>query len=161
MLPSSITPYTTTLAFYFVQSLGHPLPLQWNISSMKAEILFCFVFIHFFTDTPWEYIHSAWYKQRKSVCSINLKCDFFSHTCSDGHMHAQLFQSCPTLWDPMDFSLLGSSVHRDSPGKNNGVGCYALLQGIFPTQGSNTRLLHLLHSQAGSLPLVPPGKHIQ
>ena len=33
-----------------------------------------------------------------------------------------------------------------------------LLQGIFPTQGSNLRLLRLLHWQAGSLPLAPPGK---
>ena len=30
----------------------------------------------------------------------------------------------------------------DSPGKNTGVGCHALLQGIFPTQGSNPALLH-------------------
>ena len=29
----------------------------------------------------------------------------------------------------------------DSPGKNTGVGCHALLQGIFPTQGSNPALL--------------------
>ena len=46
-------------------------------------------------------------------------------------------QSCPTLCDPVDCSPAGSSVHGDSPGKNTGVGCYALLQGIFPTQGSN------------------------
>ena len=38
-------------------------------------------------------------------------------------------QSCPTLCDPMDCSPPGSSVHGDSPGKNPGVGCYALLQG--------------------------------
>ena len=38
-------------------------------------------------------------------------------------------QSCPTLCDPMYYSLLGSSVHADSPGKNTGVGCHALLQG--------------------------------
>ena len=44
------------------------------------------------------------------------------------------------------------------PGKNTGVGCHALLQGIFPTQGSNLYLLCLLHWQAGSLPLAPPGK---
>jgi len=37
----------------------------------------------------------------------------------------------------MDCHLPGSSVHGDSPGKNNGVGCHALLQGIFPTQGLN------------------------
>ena len=36
----------------------------------------------------------------------------------------------------------GSSVHRDSPSKNIGVGCYALLQGIFPTQGLNSGLPH-------------------
>ena len=46
----------------------------------------------------------------------------------------------------------------DSPGKNTGVGFHALLQGIFLTQGSNPHLLRLLHWQAGSLPLVPPGK---
>ena len=46
----------------------------------------------------------------------------------------------------------------DSPGKNTGVGCHALLQGIFPTQGSNPCLLGLLHRQAESLPLAPAGK---
>ena len=51
-------------------------------------------------------------------------------------------QSCPTLFDPMDCSLPGSSVHGDSPGKNTGVGCCALLQGIFPTQGLNPGLAH-------------------
>ena len=48
----------------------------------------------------------------------------------------------------------------DSPGKNTGVGCHALLQGIVPTQGLNLRLLCLLHWQAGPLPLAPPGKPI-
>ena len=43
-------------------------------------------------------------------------------------------QSALTLCDPMDCSLPGSSVHGDSPGKNTGVGCHALFQGIFPTQ---------------------------
>ena len=43
---------------------------------------------------------------------------------------------------PMDCSPPGSSVHGDSPGKNTGVGCHALLQGIFPTQGSNPGLLY-------------------
>ena len=46
----------------------------------------------------------------------------------------------------------------DSPGKNTGVGCQALLQEIFPTQGSNPHLLCLLHWQLGSLPLTPPEK---
>ena len=40
---------------------------------------------------------------------------------------------------------------RLSPGKNTGVGCHALLQGMFPTQTSNLHLLHLLHWQADAL----------
>ena len=37
-------------------------------------------------------------------------------------------------------------------------GLHALFQGIFPTQGPNLCLLHLLNLQADSLPLVPHGK---
>ena len=46
--------------------------------------------------------------------------------------------------DPLqpDCSLPGSSVHGDSPGKNTGVGCHALLQVIIPIQGSNPGLPH-------------------
>ena len=36
--------------------------------------------------------------------------------------------------------------------------CHALRQGIFSTQGSNLRLLRLLHWQQGSFPLAPPEK---
>ena len=43
-------------------------------------------------------------------------------------------QLCPTLCDPMDCSLPGSSLRGDSPGKNTGVGCHARLQGISPTK---------------------------
>ena len=64
-------------------------------------------------------------------------------------------QSCLTICETMDCSPSGSSAHGDSPGKNTGVGCHALLQGIFLTQESNS---HLLHWQADSLPAEPPGK---
>ena len=67
-------------------------------------------------------------------------------------------QSYPTLCGPMDHNPPGSSVHGIFPGKNTGVHCHALLQRIFPTQESNLHLLSLLYWQAGSLPLVPPGK---
>ena len=60
-------------------------------------------------------------------------------------MHAKLFQPRLTLRGPMRGSPPGSSVRGDSPGKNTAVGCCALLQGISPTQGSNLRLLWLLH----------------
>ena len=60
-------------------------------------------------------------------------------------------QSCLSLCDPMDCNLPGSSVLGNSPGKNTRMGCHALLQGIFPTQGSNPGLIsrqilyHLSH----------------
>ena len=62
-------------------------------------------------------------------------------------------QLCVTLCDPMDGSPRGSSVHGLFSGKNTGVGSHSLLQGIFPTQGSNLYLW-----QVDSLPLMPPGK---
>ena len=51
-------------------------------------------------------------------------------------------QSCLTLCNPLDCSPPGSSVHGDSPGKNIGVDCHALLQGILPSQGSNPGIPH-------------------
>ena len=55
----------------------------------------------------------------------------------------------------MNCSLLGSSLSGISTGKNTRVGCHFLLWGIFPTQGLNLHLLHLLHWQARPLPQVP------
>ena len=67
----------------------------------------------------------------------------------------------PTVCDPMGCSLIGSSVHGISqmrilafPGENTGVGCHFLVQGIFPTQGSNP---HLLNWQEESLLLTHEG----
>ena len=54
----------------------------------------------------------------------------------------------------MNCGPTSSSVpERDFPGRNNGVGCHFLLQGIFLTQWSNLHLLHLLQWQVDSLPL--------
>ena len=40
-------------------------------------------------------------------------------------------QGCSVMSEAVDCSPPGSSVHKDSPGKNTGVGCHFLLQGIF------------------------------
>ena len=55
-----------------------------------------------------------------------------------------------TVCDPMDCSPPGASV-RGISRENIRLGCHFLLQGIFPTQGSNPSLLSL---QADSLPLI-------
>ena len=57
-------------------------------------------------------------------------------------------QSCPIHCEPSRLFLL---CPRNFSGKNTGVGCYFLLQGIFPTQGSNPCLLCFLHWQVDSL----------
>ena len=64
-------------------------------------------------------------------------------------------RSCLTLCDPLDCSPPGSSVHGNSPSKNTGVGCYSLLQGIFPDPGIELRRPAL---QANSLLFEWAGK---
>ena len=51
-----------------------------------------------------------------------------------------VIQSYPTLCKPINCSLPGSSVHKDSLGKNTGVRCHTLLQVVFPNQGLNMGL---------------------
>ena len=60
-------------------------------------------------------------------------------------MCAKSLQSCLTLWDSMDCVPVRILCPWDSPGKDTGGECHALLQGIFLTQGLNPHLLRLLH----------------
>ena len=68
---------------------------------------------------------------------------------NSSYMHAQLLshvQLFETLW-----TVAGQApLSMDFPGKNTGVVCHFLLQGICPTQGSDLYLLRLLHWQADS-----------
>ena len=65
--------------------------------------------------------------------------------------HARLFETPWTVahQDPLSIGFSRQKYWR---------GCHSLFQGIFPTRGSNLNLLCLLHWQASSLPLVPPGR---
>ena len=83
--------------------------------------------------------------------------------------HSHSSSVVTTVWVPSRFSrvwlfaTLWTVAHqaplsRDSPGKNTGVICHALLQEIFPMQGLNPCFLCLLHWQVDSLSWVPPGK---
>ena len=92
---------------------------------------------------------SCFYELRTNQWSV------FSHyvcTCS-------VTQSCPTLCNPWTVthqSPLSMEISRQEY-CNNGVGCHFFLHGIFPTQGSNSCLLYLLHWQEGSLLLSHVG----
>ena len=90
----------------------------------------------------------AWGGQSTGVSALASFLPKKSQGWSPSEWTGKSLQSCPTLGNPMDCSSpLGSSVHGDSPHKNTGVGCHALLHGIFLTQGSNPHLLRLLHWQ--------------
>ena len=51
-------------------------------------------------------------------------------------------QPCPTFCNPMGCQDPPSRILQNSPGKNTGMDCHALLQGIFPTQGTNPGFPH-------------------
>ena len=70
------------------------------------------------------------YALHQSESAIDIQACMLSHFCN--------VQLC----NPMDCSPPDSSVHGNSLGKNTGVGCHALLQGIFLTWGLNQCLLH-------------------
>ena len=85
-------------------------------ASVKFKInAFLFCYMKYFTEGP------------RDLCACVLSC----FSC------LQLFV---TLW-----TVAHQAPLWDSPGKNTGVGCHALLQGIFLTQVSNSHLLRLLH----------------
>ena len=85
------------------------------------------------------------------LTSLDL-CVIMAQGCMLSHFsHVQPFA---TLWTVAHQAPLSMG----SPGKNPGVGCRVLLQGIFLVQGSNLSLLCLLHWLADSLPLASPGK---
>ena len=74
-------------------------------------------------------------------------------------LSAKSLQLHPTR-RPHRLQLVRPLCPWDPPGKNTGMGCHALLQGLFLTRGLNLRLLHLLSRQVGSLPLVSLGHNV-
>ena len=81
-----------------------------------------------------------WFKTGKGVQRLYGECHY-------GYLTLMCYVlSCPVMSHSLQplglYSLPGSPVHQDSPGKYTGVGCHVLLQGIFPTQGWNPGFLH-------------------
>ena len=75
--------------------------------------------------------------KKKHVCVCVCVC-IYMYVC----MYVCIYTcSCSVVSDSLQhhglYSPPGSSVHGNSPGNNTEVGYHPLLQGIFPTQGSN------------------------
>ena len=76
--------------------------------------------------------HSLCARPRAESCPHSTQSSFT--TCLQSvHCCCSFVKSCPALCSPMDC------------GPPTRVGCHVLLQGIFPTQGSNLHLPHLLN----------------
>ena len=65
---------------------------------------------------------------------------------------SEVAQLCPTLCDPMDCSLSGSSIHGIFPGKSAGVDCHFLLQGIFQARVLEWIAISFSFPSPGDLP---------
>ena len=86
------------------------------------------------------------FQSSQYLCELRILCSFLKAVCG-----CSLAKSCLTICEPMDCSVPGSSVRGISQARiQEWVGCHFFLQGIFPTQGLNS---HLLHWQADSLTL--------
>ena len=110
--------------------------------SFSKTLLKCCLFWQDFSDLLRKY-------KRSSLCSTNVFVCVYVCVCVCVCVCAHL---CQILCNPMDCSPPGSPAHGISI-KNSRVGCYFLIQEIFPIQGSYPCFLHPLHWQVDSLPL--------
>ena len=107
------------------------------------------------------YIHISWgiYKQaqQNGSCIFDKKQELPTAQAKNVYMHAKLLQSCPTLYDPMDCSLPGTSVHGILQARILEWVAMSTSRGL-PNPGIEPAPLMSPALQADSLPLVPPGK---
>ena len=116
---------------------------SWYVISTKVLVLFVFKVI----------LVGSIPEVRFTLCRFWHKHKDITRVCM-----LRSLQSChDSLW-PYGLQLARLLCPWDSPSKNPGVGCCALLQAIFPAQGSNPPLLCLLNWQTSSLRLLPHGK---
>ena len=118
-------------------------------------------------------VYSPWKLQSWTCLSYWTTITMYTHTHTHTHTYTHThtcvciftwrFQVSSVEFNSLQLFVLQSTRFLcpwDSPVKNTGVGCCALLQGIVLDQGSKLHLLCLLHWQVCSLLLVPPGKPI-
>ena len=125
------------------------LAVQWTLKSplqhhdLKALILWCLAFfmiqlLHPYMTTGKAIALTIWTFVGKVMSLLfNMMSRFAIAFLKEMKVKVLVAQLCPALCDPMDCPWA-------SPGKNIGVGCHSLLQGIFPTQGLSPSLLHCM-----------------
>ena len=108
--------------------------------SSKTEILFILGLFHVLFPLP------------DNLFNLLHQTNFYSPFCAQLLNHVQLFA---TPWTVAHQAPLPVGFPR----QHTGVGCHVLLQGIFPTQGSNPHLLHLesFTAEPSGMPTHPLG----
>ena len=99
----------------------HPNPWTTRGFSQLVDLTSC-------TRNPGDAAVSQGLLEIKTIISFPFSCCF-------------VVKSCPTLLRSHGLLPVRLLCPWDFPGNNTAVGCLFLLQGIFPTQGSNTHLL--------------------
>ena len=100
--------------------------------------------------TPVIFSSHLWSPPRNSCWVLKQKCSSFKVICCC----CSVAKLCPPLLWRHGLQTARLLCPWDFSGKNTRVGCHFILQGIFPTQGLNSCLLHW---QAGSLALSQQG----
>ena len=143
----------TTLRRHFDYSLG--LQYSYSVNALVTE-----TWVQTVINTSMENVSLHSQQETSFLCTPFFINPHFKKVFPESilmwlFMHAHLLQSCPTPCNPIDCNLPGSSVYGISQARILEWVAFPpfLLQGIFPTQGSNLHLLQLLHWQADSLPL--------
>ena len=127
---------------------GFPDPLSPGVCSNKCPLSWWCLIFYVIINEHLSCFQFAIINTTSSSCKRLLKNMLQSSACL-------VTQLCPTLCNLMDCSPIVSSVYGDSPGKNTGVGCHALLQ----RNSLNPRIeLRSPTLQAGSSLSEPPGK---
>ena len=149
-----------------IPAFGFIASLRYLLAFWFADLrLHCTVFLpcarSLLTCVPSSHVHGACLRAcLPPVCTepayvhAFLPCARSLLTC----VLAKLLHLCPTVCNPRECARQ-APLSMAFPGQEYcTVGCHALLQGIFPTQGFNLHLLGLLHWQAGAFPQGPPGE---
>ena len=143
----------TTLRRHFDYSLG--LQYSYSVNALVTE-----TWVQTVINTSMENVSLHSQQETSFLCTPFFINPHFKKVFPESilmwlFMHAHLLQSCPTPCNPIDCNLPGSSVYGISQARILEWVAFPpfLLQGIFPTQGSNLHLLQLLHWQVDSLHL--------
>ena len=113
--------------------------IQWLTSHIRRPLEMMSVACDLHQNTSESHSDISMFLKYLKSWTLDIKKTFFSSPLHLQYVYCVCVYLLSHVWlcEPMGCTLPGSSGHGDSLGKNTGMGCHVLLQGIFPTQGLN------------------------